>query len=208
MKSLVFSALFAIIIIRYNQKRINMTNKIQTITKKQGFTIIEVVLVLAIAGLIFLMVFIALPNMQRSQRDTQRRNDYSALSSAITQFTTNNNGKLPADSETAYSDPSDVGTLSDGLDPRAYINSQGTDPNGLPYKITVTTMASGGDAPDLEKIGSTSEATHVYVVKKANCVVDPATGVSEPGYVASSRAFAIYGNLETGNGTYCQASAS
>ncbi|MBQ3261101.1 type II secretion system protein, partial [Candidatus Saccharibacteria bacterium] len=28
---------------------------------KKGFTIIEVVLVLAIAGLIFLMVFIALP---------------------------------------------------------------------------------------------------------------------------------------------------
>ena len=35
-----------------------------------GFTIIEVVLVLAIAGLIFLMVFIALPVLQRSQRDT------------------------------------------------------------------------------------------------------------------------------------------
>ncbi|MCL2869540.1 prepilin-type N-terminal cleavage/methylation domain-containing protein, partial [Candidatus Saccharibacteria bacterium] len=34
---------------------------------RQGFTIIEVVLVLAIAGLIFLMVFIALPALQRSQ---------------------------------------------------------------------------------------------------------------------------------------------
>ena len=38
-----------------------------------GFTIIEVVLVLAIAGLIFLMVFVALPALQRSQRDTQRK---------------------------------------------------------------------------------------------------------------------------------------
>ena len=41
----------------------------------EGFTIIEVVLVLAIAGLIFLMVFLALPALQRSQRDTQRKND-------------------------------------------------------------------------------------------------------------------------------------
>ena len=41
--------------------------------ERGGFTIIEVVLVLAIAGLIFLMVFIALPTLQRSQRDTQRR---------------------------------------------------------------------------------------------------------------------------------------
>ena len=38
---------------------------------KKGFTIIEVVLVLAIAGLIFLMVFLALPALQRSQRDSQ-----------------------------------------------------------------------------------------------------------------------------------------
>ena len=44
-----------------------------------GFTIIEVVLVLAIAGLIFLMVFIAFPALQRSQRDTQRRNDLSKV---------------------------------------------------------------------------------------------------------------------------------
>lgn len=42
---------------------------------KKGFTIIEVVLVLAIGGLIFLMVFIALPALQRSQRDTQRKDD-------------------------------------------------------------------------------------------------------------------------------------
>lgn len=40
-------------------------NKNQNLTKK-GFTIIEVVLVLAIAGLIFLMVFLALPALQRS----------------------------------------------------------------------------------------------------------------------------------------------
>ena len=41
--------------------------------RKSGFTIIEVVLVLAIAGLIFLMVFLALPALQRSQRDALRK---------------------------------------------------------------------------------------------------------------------------------------
>lgn len=48
-------------------------------TKLKGFTIIEVVLVLAIAGLIFLMVFIALPALQRSQRNTRRREDMARL---------------------------------------------------------------------------------------------------------------------------------
>lgn len=45
-------------------------------SSKKGFTIIEVVLVLAVAGLIFLMVFIALPALQRSQRDSQRKQRY------------------------------------------------------------------------------------------------------------------------------------
>ena len=58
--------------------------------KKPGFTIIEVVLVLAIAGLIFLMVFIALPALQRSQRDAQRKNDMSRLADAINRWVINN----------------------------------------------------------------------------------------------------------------------
>ena len=62
----------------------------------RGFTIIEVVLVLAIAGLIFLMVFIALPALQRSQRDSQRRTDVGTFVSQLSQYSTNNNGSLPS----------------------------------------------------------------------------------------------------------------
>ena len=64
---------------------------------KKGFTIIEVVLVLAIAGLIFLMVFIALPALQRSQRNTQREDDLSRILTAANDYQTNNNGKSPWD---------------------------------------------------------------------------------------------------------------
>lgn len=68
---------------------------VQQKNKEKGFTIIEVVLVLAIAGLIFLMVFIALPALQRSQRDTQRRDDVSRFVSQLTSYSTNNRGSLP-----------------------------------------------------------------------------------------------------------------
>lgn len=63
---------------------------------KKGFTIIEVVLVLAIAGLIFLMVFIALPALQRSQRNTRRRQDMARILSAVNDYQANNNGRSPA----------------------------------------------------------------------------------------------------------------
>lgn len=62
---------------------------------KKGFTIIEVVLVLAIAGLIFLMVFIALPALQRGQRNTQRQNDVSQVATQVNNFQTSNRGAIP-----------------------------------------------------------------------------------------------------------------
>ena len=63
--------------------------------KTKGFTIIEVVLVLAIAGLIFLVVFLALPALQRGQRDTQRKQDLGELVSQVTSYQSNTQGALP-----------------------------------------------------------------------------------------------------------------
>lgn len=65
---------------------------------RRGFTILEVVLVLAIAGLIFLMVFIALPALQRSRRDTARRNDTAIIAAAVRQYMANNSGQGPPSS--------------------------------------------------------------------------------------------------------------
>lgn len=62
--------------------------------QRKAFTIIEVVLVLAIAGLIFLMVFIALPALQRSQRNTRRRQDMARIATAVNDYQSNNS-KLP-----------------------------------------------------------------------------------------------------------------
>ena len=61
----------------------------------EGFTIIEVVLVLAIAGLIFLAVFLALPALQRSQRDAQKKRDIAAIGAAFIEYLHNKKGKIP-----------------------------------------------------------------------------------------------------------------
>ena len=57
--------------------------------KQKGFTIIEVVLVLAIAALIFLMVFIALPALNRNARDQSRKTVQGKVVSAIGTYATN-----------------------------------------------------------------------------------------------------------------------
>jgi prepilin-type N-terminal cleavage/methylation domain-containing protein len=64
--------------------------------RTEGFTIIEVLIVLAIAGLILLIVFLAVPALQRNSRNTQRKNDVSGILGAVSEFSNNNNGALPA----------------------------------------------------------------------------------------------------------------
>jgi type II secretory pathway pseudopilin PulG len=60
----------------------------------QGFTVIEIVLVLAIASLIFLLIFFALPALQRSSRDTQRTQAAQQAMALLDQFRTNT-GRYP-----------------------------------------------------------------------------------------------------------------
>jgi prepilin-type N-terminal cleavage/methylation domain-containing protein len=71
--------------------------------KDKGFTIIEVVLVLAIAALIFLMVFIALPGLQRAQKDQQRKSDLSRATVALATYASNNRNSIPANTNAAWS---------------------------------------------------------------------------------------------------------
>ena len=95
--------------------------------KKTGFTIIEVALVLAIAGLIFLMVFIALPSLQRSQRDSRRRDDILSFLEAVKKYQTNNRGDLPD-------------TLLDWSSvAEKYMGSSFIDPDGSRYELVPNT---------------------------------------------------------------------
>jgi prepilin-type N-terminal cleavage/methylation domain-containing protein len=68
---------------------------LKSTNKEKGFTIIEVVLVLAIAGLIFLVVFLALPALQKSQRDTARRQDVGKVVAGLQQYMADNGNRLP-----------------------------------------------------------------------------------------------------------------
>ena len=87
--------------------------------KQRGFTIIEVALVLAIAGLIFLVVFLALPALQNSQKDTARKQDVARVVSALQAYEADHQGSLP--------DPSwDPGYFSDGSSSSGFSGYLGT----------------------------------------------------------------------------------
>lgn len=63
--------------------------------REQGFTIIEVMIVLAIAALILVVVLIAVPQLQRNQRNSARRDIAGRIKAEIDNFAGNNNGTIP-----------------------------------------------------------------------------------------------------------------
>ncbi len=128
-----------------------MLNKLNKSNK--GFTIIEVMIVLAIAGLIILIVLLAVPALQRNGRNTALKNDASALVGGITEFTSNNDGKVP--------DPAGItGTGSITISNSTLAS---------PAKATSKTQSSTTVTPSAGPPGVPLSVGTVYVVPKFKC---------------------------------------
>ncbi|MGC1176671.1 MAG: type II secretion system protein, partial [Candidatus Saccharimonadales bacterium] len=80
-----------------------------------GFTIIEVLIVLAIAGIILLIVFQAIPTLQRNSRNDQRKQNVTVILEKISNYELNNTGDIPdtATLQTRLTTPSNELTIYD-----------------------------------------------------------------------------------------------
>lgn len=148
--------------------------------KQKGFTIIEVVLVLAIAALIFLMVFIALPALQKSQRDTARKNDVSVIAGAVSSWQGNNrSGSFPTDTQ--------IREYADNV-------SGNTDLEAL-------TVQTAPTADNTEVTLANDAEVRVYPEAKCNSVSAEGEVILDQG---TKRQYATVTRLESGNSSgYC-----
>jgi prepilin-type N-terminal cleavage/methylation domain-containing protein len=184
---------------------------------REGFTIIEVMIVLAIAALILLIVLLAVPALQRSSRNTQRKSDVSGMASAISNFMGNNNGAIPTAEGYVTADKTSVAFYCSGATPSTPItagttvayttaNCSTTNTNSEQAKIgfyDLTTaniqMANTNSAPTVGTPSSAPSRTNVTV----NSVVidlgyqcDPSSPSGAP--VSNPRSTSIYYVNEAG----------
>lgn len=151
-----------------------MLQKLQK-RKEAGFTIIEVLIVLAIAGLILLVVFLAVPALQRNSRNTQAKNSASAILGAVSEFSNNNNGLVP---DTVAVDAAGKVTVSS--------TTSGTTPSTA--KVQSGFTASTGTAMP-------TDTGKFVVYTNRNCNGNAFSSSATP------RAVAIGFLIETGSGT-------
>ena len=162
----------------------------KNIKERKGFTIIEVVLVLAIAGLIFLIVFIAFPALQRGQKDTQRRDDMARFSSQLSQYQANNAGRIPQD----------LNGYNDFIN--NYLRSNGdsfADPSGTDYTVPDGGFIDCGEnnvACEQKSGNDKVESAYIRIYLQASC--DGETPIKRVG----KKYMAFTYKLE-GAGIYC-----
>ena len=131
-----------------------MLNKLKKSDNK-GFTIIEVMIVLAIAGLIILIVLLAVPALQRNGRNTAIKNDASALTAAVAEYASNNDGNI---ADAGNSSQAGATVTVNGL-------VGGSAANKATAKVQGSTTVTFSDGASSQ----TPASGNIYVEYKAKC---------------------------------------
>lgn len=159
---------------------------------QQGFTIIEVLIVLAIAGLILLVVLLAVPALNRNSRNTTMKNDVQSVLSGFSDFAGANDGTLPATVTKVVGEP--VVKYEKPTKNTTEIKIQGN------TAVNTATVAAAGTV-------ALTDTGKIEVRIGGKCDAATTTGTTG-GWVASSRAVAAFYLLETSNGNLAKCSDS
>jgi type II secretory pathway pseudopilin PulG len=163
-----------------------------------GFTIIEVALVLAIAALIFLVAFLAVPALQRNQRDDARRRDLKIVQNAILTFNANNPYKLLDDAG------GEMGIDDEGEDVRTVFNSEELVPYVGDSLSSNTTRVATVDRDTMSSFNWETERKYytVLIITSSACPEEPINFRRMTFPRASRGHYAVSRFLETGGDTF------
>jgi prepilin-type N-terminal cleavage/methylation domain-containing protein len=153
--------------------------------REKGFTIIEVLIVLAIAGVIMLVVFLAVPALQRNSHNTTRKSDVAHLAGLINEYAANNTGALPTSivagaaavppaANTLYLN-NDKFSIEDVTTNQPTATIPATLPTTIDQTFVYTKAVCNGNTPTAS--GSTRTAVIYYVVEGTGGNTGQCTGI-------------------------------
>ncbi len=164
---------------------------------RSGFTIIEIMIVLAIAGLIMLIVFLAVPALQRSARNTSRKNDVGNISTAIANYISNNNGTPPGMESGAFNQTTCNNDIYDSTGPSGIVT---TIKLGYYTDAQVYCAQPGSAITNCSSVGTSSCTASSTEVTTENVIYIPGDTCSGNSPTSGAgRGFALVYEVESGS---------
>lgn len=166
--------------------------------RQSGFTIIEVIIVLAIMGLIILVLFLVVPVLQRNSRNYARKNAINYIAAQLQDYYALHDANYPY-----------YGTAETTATRDAFIASLLVNSPAQGYTITYT---DANQSHSLPYDGGMDNLDTIYIMAGHFCQRDPGIGPGDPDYPFKGSGFssdnyayiAVATILEGGDGqSYC-----
>lgn len=164
---------------------------------QKGFTIIEVMIVLAIAGLILAIVLFAVPALQRNGRNSQIRTTANTLLGYLSEYQSNNNGNTPKCISVAANGNVTLGATGSGMAPTC-ATGVGSVVGKIQGGYTILAGPTTGTSP---------AASTLYIGLTATCAATAGTGGTIT-FTSSGRASSVGYGVETNSGVVANCSGS
>jgi prepilin-type N-terminal cleavage/methylation domain-containing protein len=145
-------------------------------SKSRGFTIIEVIIVLVISAVIMIAVFVVVPQLQRSARNNQRRNDIQRVLVAARQY---------------YSTSSFPGGTSAAQDIKNLISSDFKDPS-----LSSNSTTSRDYVIKLRTTTRTGVVTWIEIFYDKKCIASQSTATGNGNLEDSTGSIAVTLDVE------------
>jgi len=171
-----------------DESQVRTTKRVTTLSinelSRAGFTLVEIIIVLAIVGLIFVIIFLAVAAAQRGARDTARKDNVNRLVASIQQTAGNNNGVYPTIvAPTTACSPGPCAWTAAASNTLAGWSFTMSNP------LTTFSIAAPADSATLSWVAAAANGCH-------NLVLATPANISAKGYVAA--------RLDDGVNYYCK----
>jgi len=160
-------------------------NNLNKNLKNRGFTILELMIVLGVAGLLLTIVFLAVPALSRNSKNSAYRQEAARILAGVNEWSTVNSGRTPGTNTAGAYDSTIAATHATQI-------AESSNLKDITSIDILEPLTEGETVPDF-----TTNKAVLRIKSKCNSAFSPSNKIAS---VGTGRQFALYYYIEGSSG--------